>query len=796
MKYKGLFLTGVFYPLTLVSLLMGHFSLLQAQQPVIIKEIKIQGNARVEVDGIKLHTKVRAGEPLDPGVVDQDVKSIYRMGFFDDVKAELSPEGVLTYTVKEKPYVREVKIQGSKELAKEKIQTAFGISPRTILDRDKISEGVEKVKKLYAEQGYVNAQVDYALSVMENNQAEIQLSITEGARVLIQKISFKGNKAFSESELKGLMSTKEQWFLSFITNRGVLEQDTLTNDVATLSAHYYDHGYINHKIDEPVVVKRRDGIEVVIRVHEGEQFRVGKVEIGGDLIEDGGTLLKKIEMTTGQIFRGSRLRNDITMLNDLYSDKGFAFAQIEPVTKVNQEDKNVDVALVIARGPPVFFNHVLVAGNTKTRDRVIRREVLAGEQTLFSSNKIRQSRDALQRTGYFEDVQLTTKKTEQPDAVDLLVDVREGPTGAFSVGAGYSSGDQFVFTSSITEKNLFGLGQAISANFALGSSRQDFVLSFTEPYLYNTPLSFGFDAFNTQREFNDFDDRKTGFGLRTSYPLRRLGLPFLRTPVPNPASDTPDWAYHPFIAYTRVGAGYDLVREKVSDINESAPDSIKNSEGSSWTSAMTPNFTYDSRDHFFNPTRGTSSGLAFKFAGLGGDNKFIKSDLRTRWHYSVLKDPNWGGTYTIALGGAFGYGVPLGAQPSGDKHLPLFERYFPGGINSIRGFKDRSLGPRDGDDVVGGDKQIVFNAELLFPLLEKYGVRGVTFFDMGQAFGDVGQNSDELKNISFSEFRMSAGLGVRWLSPFGPLRVELGFPIKKKSGDDTSVLGFSVGNLP
>lgn len=771
-----------------------------AQEGVRIKEVKIAGNLRVEEDAIRLHLKARPGDPFNPGLVDEDVKSVYRMGFFDDVKAELSTEGVLTYLVKERPYIREVKILGNAQVSRENIDTALGIKPRTILDRDRVSEGVERVKKLYAEQGYGNAQVDYAISPAENNQAVVNLNIEEGNRLLIEKISFEGNRAFSEGELKGVMATKEKWFLSFITNRGVLDHDVLTNDIALLGLHYSDHGYVNNKIDDPVILRRRDGIEVVIRVEEGDQYRVGKVEIGGDMIEEPERLLKKVQMTSGQIFRGSRLREDVTALTDRYANSGFAFAQVEPLTRIDSESKKIDVALVITRGPPVYFNRIMVAGNTKTRDKVVRREVDVVEQELFSGDKIKQSRNALQRTGYFEDVQLSTKRTDRPDTVDLLIDVKEGPTGSFGIGAGYSSGEAFVFNTSIAEKNLFGKGQSLSATFDIGTERQDFVVSFTEPYLYDTPLSFGVDGYNTKSEYSDFDSRKIGVGMRTSYPLKRMTFPFFKPSAKD--SGAYEGAPQPvsLLDYMRAGMSYDLTQDKISKIDSDAPPSIQGEKGTSWTSSMTPNLSYDSRDHFFAPTEGTVSGLSVKFAGLGGDNRFIKADARARWYYSFLKDPNWGGTYTLALGGTLGYGVRLTERADGEKNLPLFERYFTGGINSVRGFKERSLGPKEQgcdssippvctDEGVGGDKLAVLNVELMFPVAEKYGIQGVTFFDMGQAFGYS-------ESMSFGQFRRSVGVGARWLSPFGPLRVELGFPLNKQSGDETSVLGFSLGGQP
>jgi len=262
-----------------------------SQEKVRLKEVRISGNLRVEDDGIRLHLKSRAGEMFDSLTVEQDVKAIFRMGFFDDVQAELLPDGILTYAVKEKPYVREIKIQGASQVGKEKIETALGIGARTILDRTKVAEGVEKVRRLYNEQGYVNVAVDHAVTIEANNQAVITLDIVEGGRLLIKRIIFEGNKAFSDGDLRGLIGSKEEWIFSFLTSRGVLDRDMLTNDVAILSNHYNDHGYVEHKLDDPVVLRARDGLEVVFRITEGPQYRVGKVEIGGELIQDGQQML-------------------------------------------------------------------------------------------------------------------------------------------------------------------------------------------------------------------------------------------------------------------------------------------------------------------------------------------------------------------------------------------------------------------------------------------------------------------------------------------------------------------------
>ena len=783
------------FPISLVTFLafifLGFGQTGMAQEKVTLKEVKIVGNLRVEEDGIRLHVKSRSGELFDRAAVEQDVKAIYRMGFFEDVQAEISPDGILTYTVKEKPYVREIKVQGNSQVSRDKIETALGVTPRTILDRGRVAEGVDKVRKLYNEQGYVNAKVDYALSVESSNQAVLVLDIVEGTRLLIKKISFEGNRSFSEGELKGLMATKEEWIFSFVTNRGVLDRDILTNDIAILSNHYYDNGYIDHKIDEPIVLRDRDGLELVIRVDEGQQYRVGKVEIGGELIQDGGQMLKQVKLTTGQIFRGSRLRDDISTITDMYSNKGFAFVQIDPVTQVNATEKKVDVALVITRGPPVYFNRILVAGNTKTRDKVVRRELDATEQELYSGSKITQSRNALQRTGYFEDVQLTTKKTDQPDTVDLLVDVKEGPTGTFSIGAGYSGGDGVMFNAAVSEKNLFGRGQSVIGNFSIGTKVQNFSINYNEPYLNDSKVALGIQAFNTARDYTDsgYSQRQTGMAVTTGYPLKDFSFPYFGRPRSDTSKGSDELNTDPpktMWDYMRSSLTYALTWENIYNVSSTAPPEIQSEQGKSLTSSITPALTYDSRDHFFNPTEGTKSALGVELAGLGGDNRFIKSDLSAHWYYPLLKDPNWGGSYVLSLGGTLGMGVGYANGSSGQNALPLFTRYFAGGINSVRGFADRSLGPKQGNDVVGGDRLAVFNTEILFPIAEQFGLRGVAFFDVGQAFNDFAN----------ADFRRSVGFGARWMSPFGPLRVELGFPLNKQPGDNTSVLGFAVGAQP
>ena len=378
--------------------------------------------------------------------------------------------------------------------------------------------------------------------------------------------------------------------------------------------------------------------------------------------------------------------------------------------------------------------------------------------------------------------------------------MKEGPTGTFQVGAGYSSGDGFLFNANVSEKNLMGRGQSMSGNFSIGSSRQDYIFNLTDPYFLDSKVSLGMDAFNTTRDYTDFNEKKMGFAVNSSYPLKGFTLPFFNSPVSAaaPGSDANASQQITYWDFMRAGLAYEFTHDDITGVSAGASQSIKDEEGKSLTSSVTPSLTYDSRDHFFTPTEGSKLGISTKMAGLGGDTRFLKTDLTARWYYTLLKDPSWGGAYVLGLGGQLGYGLGFAGNKDGGNDLPLFERYFLGGINSIRGFAERSIGPRSpsgcdsngqnctGTEVTGGDRAVVLNAEVAFPVMEQYGLRGVVFFDVGNSFD----------SFNFSDMRRSVGFGGRWMSPFGPLRVDLGFPITKKSGDETSVLGFSVGAQP
>ncbi len=775
-----------------LGLLLSATTTAIAQPGVRLDRVVITGNQRVEEEAIRLQVRSQPGTRLSEETVDNDIRAIYRMGFFDNVEATLTNENskwALTYTVRERPLIRDVHIEGNSKISKEDLEGAFKVRPNTIFEPEKVRHGIDEAKKLYEKKGYLDAKIDYETKPVGTNEVSLTYKISEGKLVRIVKIIFEGVRAFPptsrfspfQRELNGVMQTKEKWFLSFLTGAGNLDNEVLKTDIERLTAFYYDHGYIDVKIDEPVVERKPDGLYVTIKIDEGEQYKVGSVDIRGELLsdEDLRKLRSKLHLETGEVFRASKLREDISTITDAYGDKGFAFVNVTPDTPVNPTARTVDVTYKVSKGPEVTIDKIEITGNTKTRDKVVRRELELEEQQRFSGSKLRRSQERLRRLGFFEDVNITTRKAESEDRLDLLVDVKEASTGAFSAGAGISSGESFLFNVRLSEINLFGRGQRAVINADFGAIQRNFSFDFTEPYFLDTQLTTGFSVFNWQLIFDEFTRGGTGASFRALYPLTALGWQSVA-------------GYS--LQDTRLGLEYRIEDAEITDVDATAAGAIRSEEGSSLTSSLTPRLFRDTRNHPFDPTSGSMQDLSFEFAGVGGQSKFIKLETRARWYYPLWKSPSLG-TFTLSLGQTLGYGLGYGSQ----RDLPLFERYFPGGINSVRGFRILSMGPRNTvtdaagnsirSDPIGGSQQLIFNNEIIFPIVEALGLKGVVFYDAGNAFSAQ-------QGIDFGGLRMAVGGGFRWLSPIGPLRLELGFPLNPHVGDDRQTVMFSFGGPP
>ncbi len=748
-----------------------------------IAAVRIEGNARVDEEAIRIHIQSRPGQPLDKVTVDSDVRAIYAMGFFENVEVERVEEAggpTLVFRVRERPQIVSVKVEGTKKLRSEDVEAALKIRPHTILDAEKMRKGIADAKKLYTDKGYLDATITPKTEPVAGTDNEVALTyvVDEGKIVRIQHIEIEGNSAFSDRKLKRQMTTSEENLISRFTGAGVLNEEALKTDTERLTAFYYDNGYITVRVDEPKVERKDDGLYVTIKVAEGEQFNVGTIGFSGDVRNDL-TLEKDLDLKSGETFRSSKLRQDILKLTDKYGDVGYAFVNIEPDTEIDQDKKTVDITYKIDQGPQVTIDKILITGNTKTRDKVLRRELKVEEQEQFSGTKLKKSRDALNRLGFFQEVNLTTQRGRSEEKLNLQVDVKEGQTGSLTAGAGFSSADNLLFNARVQENNLFGRGYRAVLNADFGSRRQNFIGSFTDPWLFDIPLTTTVDAFRWRLDYDDFTRGGTGFGLRVLYPLTALGY---------------DKLFNTFsLEEVRVGAEYRLEDAEITDINRRSPPTVVASEGRSITSSIRPILSRNTLNSYFDPTRGSAQEFSVEYAGLGGESEFLKIDARTRHYWPVYKSPALG-TFVYSIGGTVGYG--RGFHGVIDHELPLFERYFPGGINSVRGFKTRTLGPREkvfnaqGEDIntdpVGGSRELIVNNELIFPIVEPLGLKGVVFVDAGNAWLDS-------EGYKVGDLRYSAGAGLRWQSPLGPIRIEFGIPLNKKSHDKTSVVLFSFG---
>jgi outer membrane protein insertion porin family len=527
--------------------------------------------------------------------------------------------------------------------------------------------------------------------------------------------------------------------LSFITSSGDLNQEQLIQDAAKLTAFYQNNGYVQARVGEPEVIFEEDGIVINIRLVEGPQFKVGTVAMAGDLIIAEDQLLATLKIGEEDFYNRDTLRLDVIELTDIYSDEGYAFADISPRIDEDPEKLAVNITFDINKGKQVYFEEIIISGNTKTRDKVIRRQLKVYEQELYSGRRLKSSVRNLYRLDFFEDIKINTIKGSGDDKMRLRIDVAEKRTGAFSFGAGYGNVENLFLTASVSEKNLFGRGQILALKGQLGTKTTRYTLSFTEPWFLDIPLSAGADVYNWAYDFSTYDKDSVGFKLRLGYPL---------------------------FDFTRGNLTYTYDLADIHNVEEDASNTIQRDQGENIKSSITGRIRYDSRDQLFNPTEGSMHNISYEFAGLGGNIGFNKIIGETAWYFPLL----W---KTIGvLHAKAGYAKELEG-----KSLPDYEKFYMVGIDALRGFERDDLSPRDADgNEIGGNKFVQINAEIRFPLVPEAGVFGVTFFDTG----DIYANDED---IELNNLRESAGLGVRWLSPMGPVRLEYGWILDPKDTD-------------
>jgi outer membrane protein insertion porin family len=765
----------------------------QPQSGARIREIRVEGNKKAEADAIRSKIKSRVGEPVDPARVAQDIKDIYTLGLFRDVVVESLPSGsgvALVYRVVEKPSIWSITFEGNDKVTQKDIEAVVDIKPFSILDKGAIAKSVEKIKALYAEKGFFLAEVTYRLKEIKGNRVILVYRIDENRKVQVRKINFIGNKHASDTDLRAVMQTKQGDAFSFLSSRGTYREDVFAGDVELLSSWYLDHGFIKIQIDPPRVALSRDKrfITITINVSEGEPYRVSTVDLKGDLPGEGekwpapeGTTPEKkekllrekeklaelLQIKPGKVFSRAAIGQDIVRLTERYSDDGYAFANIFPVTVVDEEKKTITIAFDVQKGTRVYIERINVRGNTITRDKVVRRELDLAEGDLFNGSKLKRSKENITRLGYFEDVTFSTPRGSREDRLVLNIDVKEKPTGIFSVGAGFSSAENFVFTAQVQKNNFLGYGYSVAAAANVSSLQQRFDLQFLDPFFLDTNWTAGVDLYNRQQVFRSYTRLDRGGDVSFGH-------------------------YVDERREAHVAATYRLENTKVADVNQ-ALRPIFGTPG--LTSSVIGTLSWDRRDNRLFPTKGFLASASAEYAGgpLGGQLDFLRFTYNARAFYPV----GWLEAFQPVARANVTFGQIFSTTGA---PIPIFEKFTAGGINSVRGYALNSLGPSirvmgTGDPAapdqrfsIGGNELGIMNIELEFPIIKPAQIRGVVFDDAGNAFA---ANAP----IRWEDLRKAYGFGVRWFSPIGPLRFEWGFPINRKPDEAPRQFEFTIGSF-
>lgn len=725
---------------------------------VQIESIEVEGNRRIESDAILAVIESKKGEDFDQDRLDKDLRAIYKMGYFNDVNIEVE-DGAhgkkIIFRVDEKPSIGMISFEGNKKIKDDTLMEEIGIKRYSILDRSEVKQSINRLKEYYRQKGYYNIKIEADILELPNNEVSLVYKIDEGEKISITHIEFEGNTVFDDDELKGIMETSEKGFFSWITKSGVLDMKKLDFDIQKVISFYHNHGYIKAKAGEPKIsIKDEKGLTIKIGIIEGEQYRVGDVEIKGDMIEPKEEILEKVQINKEKYFNREVIRQDILMLKELYSDEGYAYADVVPITNENDKEHLVDITYDISKKKRVRFERINITGNSVTRDKVIRRELEVVEGEYYNGTDLNKSTRNLHRLGFFDDVKIRNSEGSQDDLMLLDVEVQERPTGTFSVGAGYSSFDKAIGMLQVSFNNFRGTGQRLAGQASIGGRTTEFTVSFTEPWLLDKPLSTTVDLFNWETEYDTYTKDSTGGAIKFGFPLN-------------------------IDEYTRGSVRYLYDNAEVTDIDQdNAAAVIKDMAGTNVTSSISLGIERDSRNRLWDPSEGSINSLTMEYAGgvFGGDSYFTKYTARSAWFF-----PMWWDTVFMVEGRA-GYIT----QRSGGK-LPIYEKFLLGGINSVRGYDYGTISPRDlatGDEI-GGEKMWLYKLEYIFPLRKELGLKGLVFFDAGNVF--TKEEDFELKA------RRSIGVGVRWYSPLGPLRLEYGWKLDQRPGETAGEYEFSIG---
>ena len=729
------------------------------QAAPIIDEIKIEGNERIEIDTIKAYLSIGINEEFRSDFVNRALKELFATGLFADVLIRYE-NGTLIVEVEENPIINRVAFEGNKRIDDEALGAEVQLRPRVVFTKTRVQADAQRILELYRRSGRFGASVEPKVIKLPQNRVDLVFEIYEGDDTGINKINFIGNKRFSDSTLKDEIITSESAWYRFFTSDDTYDPDRVAFDQELLRKFYLRNGYADFRIKSAVAElgRNRKNFLITFSIEEGQRYKFGKITLDSRLKNLKTTdLTNKIITVPGEWYNADQVEDSIQALTDSAGDLGYAFVNIQPVIKRNRENRNIEVIYQIDEGPRVYVQRIDIIGNTRTLDKVLRREFQIVEGDAFNSAKIKRAKQRIQNLGFFEKVEMETTPGDQKDKSIVTVSVEEKSTGELSFGAGVSSQDGVLGDIGIVERNLLGRGQSLRLNTTISIRTQELDLSFTEPYFLGRNLLTGIDLFrktSDQQDVSSFDKKSLGASLRICYVVSEN----LRHTV-----------------------RYTLRRDEINDVSLTASRFIKEQEGKTSTSAIGHNLSYDVRDSRIDPSSGYVVRFGQELAGFGGNVKHIKNTIDYSYHYPLGS----GLVATAQLKNGHIYGI--------GQDVKINNRFLLGG-HSLRGFEPGGVGPRDllTKDALGGNFFYSATADMSFPidLSKEFPISGSVFSDIG-ALTTVDESGVNIGDSG--EPRLSVGIGFSYRSPFGPIRIDFAQAIIKKDFDETEGFRFSFG---
>lgn len=733
------------------------YSQTQDSEGKAIVSVQVENNRAISTEIVLSKIKTKAGDKFNQDVANDDLKRLYGTEYFTDVSIDLKDEAggvVVTFLVEEKPVISDIAFTGNAAFRSGKLQSSMKSKPNDMLNMALLAQDMSEIRALYTKKGYPMVDVKYSIDLdRENNKAKIAITIDEKTQVKVRKITITGSKAIKTGNIVKVLSTKPAWLF----NPGVYKEDVLQEDMDRIKSLYDDIGYLDTAV-APKLEYSADGtlLYITVEVAEGKQYLVGDITIKGNIVFTEKILRSKMAMKPGKPFSSKALRIDLVAVRQYYYQYGYMNVIVDVERDLNQATGNIDVIYNIDAKEPVYVGKVEIRGNTKTRDIIVRRELRIYPGERFDGDKIRRSKERLYNLGFFENVSFDTEPTGTPDIQNLVVNVKETKTGEFSFGGGYSSIDLLVGFVEVTQRNFdiiafptfTGGGQNLSLRAELGFVRTNFNIGWTDPWIFGFPYSFGFDIYRmTHNKTGDigwgYDETRTGGDLR-------LGKEFTDN--------------------FRGDLTYRLEEVKIDNVDDAATGDLKKEVGSNWISSMGLALSYDTRDNVFNPTRGYQVSGSIEEAGgiFTGDKDFVRATAYAAFYHTFFEK------IVLELKARAGWENPYGKTDD----VPIYERFYAGGANTIRGYKERRVGPRDPstNDPLGGEAMLIGNIEITFPIYERL-IKGAVFYDAGNVWK---KNKDFIVG---GNYKAGTGVGVRVKTPLGPVKVDMGYPLVENADD-------------